>query len=101
MLELLGCLLHRSHVSIVILVAFFERQTRITGLHPLCLRRLERDVLTVGFAAVVFAEAGAAQRPARRCRDRRFDRRKTDPRYLVAVSIDLRDENWIRGATSE
>src|SRR5262245_43390487 len=79
-LELLGCLLHRSHVSIMILVAFLERQARITGLHPFCLRRLERDVLTVGFAAVVFAEAGAAQRPARRRRDRRLDGWKADSR---------------------
>ena len=46
-------------------------------------------------------EADAAQRPACRRRDRRLDRRKADPRYLVAVSIDLRDKNWIRRATSE
>src|SRR5688572_33494979 len=56
LLQLLGCLLHCRHVTLVILVAFFERKARIAGSHPFRFRGFERHVLAAGLAPFVLAK---------------------------------------------
>src|SRR5262249_55089165 len=82
-------------VSIVILIALFERLARVADGLALLLGRLEGDVLAIRLAAVVASGRGCPKRPTGRGGNRSFDARQADAGDFVAVLIHLRDEDRI------
>src|SRR6267143_526381 len=88
---------HGVYIALVVAVALRERKSRIAGGEALCLRLLERDPLSRGFAAVprTAAEVERAQRPAGGGGDRRGHRRQPNAGDFVAVGVDLGDERRV------
>src|SRR5262249_45838700 len=100
-LQFLRSLGHGLHVSIMILIALFERATWIVDSQPLCLSRFEGDMLTIRFTAFVLAEAFTPQCPAGGGGDRRLDRRQADAGQFVAVLVHLRYKERIGGTSHD
>ena len=99
--ELLGGLHNFLHIALVILVALFERSTRIAGCLALGPGSREGDMLTIRFASIRSAKLERPMRPSGRGGDRRRDRRQADASRFVAVSIHLRHKDRIGGTSGE
>src|SRR5207247_2028376 len=101
LLQLPRCFRDRLHIAVVVLVAFLERLARVAARLALGLGAREWDVLAVRFAAVGPAELVAAQRPAGGGGGRRLHARHAHPGDLVAVLVDLGDEDLVRGPSDD
>src|SRR5436190_11608774 len=91
---------HGVDIALMVAVSLLERKSRIAGGEALCLRLLERDPLSRGFAAVHWTADAVerSQRPAGGGGDRRGHRGQADAGDVVAVGVDLGDERRVDGA---